>query len=173
MKINILKISRREGIKENFDIIDNNQHELIFNNQTFRTLPPLSVKGYAVNYEGKIEVTLDIFAKVEMQCSRCIDTYVQDIHASANYIFVKEGNQLVEDEDEHSFKGDEIDLTEIVLNEIAAEIPMKPLCSENCKGLCPVCGKNNNRSNCNCKVGEVDSRLQILKKLLDDEQGGV
>lgn len=171
MKINILKISRCEGIKEYFDIIDSNQHELIFNNETFKTLPHLSVKGYAVNYGGKIEVELDISAQVEMQCSRCIDTYVQDIHTIANHVFVKEDNQA--DEDEHLFKGDEIDLTEIVLNEIAAESPMKPLCSENCKGLCPVCGKNNNKSNCNCKVGEVDSRLQILKKLLDDEQGGV
>jgi len=171
MKINILKISRCEGIKENFDIIDNNQYELVFNNQTFKTLPPLSVKGYAVNYDGKIEVLLDIFAKVEMQCSRCIDTYVQDVYANANHVFVKEGNQS--DEDEHLFKGDEIDLTEIVLNEIAAEFPMKPLCSEECKGLCPVCGKNNNKTKCNCKAGEVDPRLQILKKLLDDEQGGV
>jgi uncharacterized protein len=171
MEINISKISRCEGIKENFDITDNNQHELVFNNQTFRTLPPLSVKGYAVNYEGKIEVELNISAKVEMQCSRCIDAYVQDVNASATHTFAKEGFQT--DEEEHLFKGDEIDITEIVLNEITAELPMKPLCSENCKGLCPVCGKNNNLTDCNCKVEEVDSRLQILKKLLDDEQGGV
>lgn len=171
MKINISKISRCEGIKENFDIIDNDQHELIFNNQTFKSLPPLSVKGYAVNYEGKIEVEFEVSAKVEMQCSRCIDTYVQDVHASATHVFVKEGFQT--DEDEHLFKGDEIDLTDIVMNEITAELPMKPLCSEDCKGLCPVCGKNSNQSDCNCKVEEIDSRLQILKKLLDDEQGGV
>lgn len=171
MEINISKISRCEGIKENFDITDNDQYELVFNNQTFRTLPPLSVKGYAVNYEGKIEVELNISAKVEMQCSRCIDAYVQDVNASATHTFAKEGFQT--DEEEHLFKGDEIDITEIVLNEITAELPMKPLCSENCKGLCPVCGKNNNLTDCNCKVEEVDSRLQILKKLLDDEQGGV
>lgn len=171
MEINISKISRCEGIKENFDIIDNNQHELIFNNQTFKALPPLSVKGYAVNYEGKIEVELEISAKVEMQCSRCLEAYAQDIRVNATHTFAKEGFQT--DEEEHLFKGDEIDLTEIVLNEIAAELPMKPLCSESCKGLCPVCGNNNNQSNCNCKVEEIDSRLQILKKLLDDEQGGV
>ena len=103
MKINISKISRCEGIKENFDIIDNNQYELIFNNQAFKTLPPLSVRGYAVNYEGKIEVALEISAKVEMQCSRCIESYVENIQAAADHYFVKEGFQT--DEDQMIYKG--------------------------------------------------------------------
>ncbi len=171
MKINISKISRCEGIKENFDIIDNNQYELIFSNQTFKTLPPLSVRGYAVNYEGKIEVQAEISVKVEMLCSRCIENFVTDIDANANYFFVKEGFQT--DEDQKIFKGDEIDLTEIVMNEITAELPMKPLCTTDCKGLCPICGKNNNEANCGCKAEEIDSRLQVLQKLLEDEQGGV
>lgn len=172
MKINISKISRCEGIKENFDIIDNNQYELIFNNQTFKTLPPLSVRGYAVNYEGKIEVELEeISAKVEMHCSRCIENYVQDVNASSTHIFVKEDFQT--DEEQQLYKGDEIDLTEVVLNEITAELPMKPLCTTDCKGLCPVCGTNNNQTDCGCKTEEIDSRLQVLQKLLEDEQGGV
>jgi uncharacterized protein len=171
MKINISKISRCEGIKENFDIIDNTQHEMVFNNQTFKTLPPLSVRGYAVNYEGKIEIDFEISSKVEMLCSRCIENYIGDIHVSSNHIFVKEGFQT--DEEQQLYKGDEIDLTEIVLNEITAELPMKPLCTTDCKGLCPVCGKNKNHAECGCKAVEIDSRLQVLQKLLEDEQGGV
>lgn len=171
MKINILKISKFEGIKENFDIIDNNQYELIFNNQNFKTLPPLSVRGNAVNYEGKIEVKFEISAKLVMLCSRCIENYVGDINISSNHIFVKEGFQT--DEEQQLYKGDEIDLTEIVLNEIAAELPMKPLCTTYCKGLCSVCGKNNNQTECSCKAEEIDSRLQVLQKLLEDKQGGV
>ncbi|OGO78407.1 MAG: hypothetical protein A2Y23_11085 [Clostridiales bacterium GWB2_37_7] len=171
MKINISKISRCEGIKENFDIIDKNQYELLFNNQTFKTLPPLSVRGYAVNYEGKIEVDFETTATVELQCSRCIENYVADVHASSFHIFVKEGFQT--DEDQQFYKGDEIDLTDIVLNEITAELPMKPLCTTDCKGLCPECGTNNNQRSCGCKAEEIDSRLQVLQKLLEDEQGGV
>jgi uncharacterized protein len=171
MKINISKISRCEGIKENFDIIDNNQYQLVFNNQTFRILPPLSVRGYAVNYQGKIEVEFKASAKVEMLCSRCIENFAEDVNISSNHIFVKEGFQT--DEEEQLYKGDEIDLTEIVLNEITAELPMKPLCTTDCKGLCPTCGKNNNQRSCGCKAEEIDSRLQVLQKLLEDEQGGV
>ena len=171
MKINILKLSKHEGIKEKFDIIDNNQYELIFNNQNFKTLPPLSVRGYAVNYEGKIEIEFEVSAKVAMICSRCIDDYVGDINISSNHIFVKEGSPI--DEEQHFYKGDEIDLTEIVLNEIAAELPMKPLCTTDCKGLCSVCGKNTNQAECGCKAEEIDLRLQILQKLLEDKQGGV
>jgi uncharacterized protein len=171
MKINISKISRCEGIKENFDIMDTNQYELIFNNQTFKTLPPLSVRGYAVNYEGKIQVEAEICVKVEMQCSRCIENFVQEIEAGTDCVFVKEGVQT--HEEQKPYKGDEIDLTEIVLNEITAELPMKPLCTTDCKGLCPKCGKNNNEASCGCQAKEIDSRLQVLQKLLEDEQGGV
>jgi len=171
MKINISKISRFEGIKENFDITDNNQYDLVFNNQTFKTLPPLSVRGYAVNYEGRIEVEFEVSVKVSLQCSRCIEDYVADIEGSSMHTFVKEGFQT--DEEQLLYKGDEIDLTELVLNEITAELPMKPLCTTSCKGLCPVCGTNNNQKKCGCKAEEIDSRLQVLQKLLEDEQGGV
>jgi uncharacterized protein len=171
MKINISKISKSEGVKENFDIIDNNQYELVFNNQNFKTLPPLSVRGYAVNYQGKIETEFEVSTKVVMLCSRCIENYVGDINISSNHIFVKEGFQT--DEEQDIYRGDEIDLTEIVLNEIAAELPMKPLCTTDCKGLCSVCGKNNNQAECGCKAEEIDSRLQVLQKLLEDKQGGV
>lgn len=171
MKINISKISRCEGIKENFDIIDNNQYEMVFNNQTFKTLPPLSVRGYAVNYEGKFDVEFEVIATVELQCSRCLEGFSEKVTANAEHTFVKEGFQT--DEDQHVFKGDEIDLTDIVLNEITAELPMKPLCTTDCKGLCPVCGANSNQADCGCKVEKIDSRLQVLQKLLEDEQGGV
>lgn len=170
MKINISKISRCEGIKENFDIIDNTQHEFVFNNQTFKILPPLSVRGYAVNYESKIDVEFEASAKVEMLCSRCIENFVGDVNVNSNHIFVKENLQT---EEEHLYKGDEIDLTEVVLNEITAELPMKPLCTTDCKGLCSICGKNKNQAECGCKAEEIDSRLQVLQKLLEDEQGGV
>lgn len=171
MKINILKILKNDNVQEKFDIIDDNQYELIFNNQTFKTLPPMSVRGNAVNYAGKIEIEFEVSAKVTVQCSRCIENYVEDINISSNHIFVKEGFQ--NDEEQEIYSGDEIDLTEIVLNEIAAELPMKPLCTTDCKGLCSVCGKNKNQAECGCKADEIDSRLQVLQKLLEDKQGGV
>ncbi|MDF2590949.1 MAG: hypothetical protein K0S75_415 [Clostridia bacterium] len=131
----------------------------------------MSVRGNAVNYAGKIEIEFEVSAKVMLMCSRCIENYVEDINISSNHIFVKEGFQT--DEEQEIYNGDEIDLTEIVLNEIAAELPMKPLCTTDCKGLCSVCGKNKNQAECGCKADEIDSRLQVLQKLLEDKQGGV
>jgi uncharacterized protein len=46
-------------------------------------------------------------------------------------------------------------------------LPMKPLCRPDCQGLCPVCGKNRNREQCDCKAEWVDPRLAELRKLLD------
>jgi uncharacterized protein len=61
---------------------------------------------------------------------------------------------------------DEIDITEIVREQVVLSIPMKPLCSETCRGLCPTCGTNLNESTCSCPRESVDPRLKVLEKLL-------
>jgi uncharacterized protein len=52
-------------------------------------------------------------------------------------------------------------------DEFYLALPMKPLCKDDCKGLCPLCGANWNRDTCTCKAEWVDPRLAVLKKLLD------
>jgi uncharacterized protein len=44
-------------------------------------------------------------------------------------------------------------------------LPMKPLCREDCKGLCPICGVNRNRETCSCRSEWVDPRMEALRKL--------
>ena len=57
------------------------------------------------------------------------------------------------------------DITELVRDTALANIPLKSLCREDCKGLCPVCGKNLNEGNCECDRLIADPRLAILKDL--------
>ena len=63
------------------------------------------------------------------------------------------------------YKDDAVDLSEIVREQFYLALPMKPLCREDCKGLCPVCGKNRNREACTCQSEWVDPRLEPLKNL--------
>ncbi|HCW51444.1 MAG TPA: hypothetical protein DGR79_05190 [Clostridiales bacterium] len=65
------------------------------------------------------------------------------------------------------FVGQVIDLTAPAWGALVLELPMKPVCSERCRGLCPVCGTDLNRESCTCRVEEVDPRLSPLKKLLE------
>ena len=61
-----------------------------------------------------------------------------------------------------------MDLSEIVINNILIGMPLKSLCRENCKGLCPKCGKDLNLGDCDCPKKEIDSRFAVLKELLKD-----
>lgn len=166
MELNFAGILKSEGIKEYFDITDNLiDSAVIFGGENLNIVSPITVKGSAINYEGKINVDLTIDAKVERTCSRCLESFTEEVQIDSNYIFVKEAKD--DKEDYYICKGDKVDITDLVLGDIAARLTMKPLCKVNCKGLCPVCGKNKNSINCQCKSEEVDPRMQALSKLLD------
>lgn len=166
MELNFTRITKAEGIRENFDITDHLEDSTIdFCGEKLEIASPVRVVGSAVNFEGKINVRLKITAQVRRKCSRCLESFKEEVEVESEYVFVKEALENMEDY--YIFKGDKVDITDIVLGEIAAELDMKPLCNENCKGLCPICGKNKNSIDCQCKSDEIDPRMQALSKLLD------
>lgn len=166
MELNFTRVSRSEGIKENFEMTDHLEDSTIeFYGEKLKLLSPVTIKGSAVNYEGKINVDLRITAQVERTCSRCLESFKEEVEVDSNYIFVKEDKD--DKEDYYICKSDKVDITDLILGDIAAKLAMKPLCKENCKGLCPICGKNKNIIDCQCKSEEIDPRLQALSKLLD------
>lgn len=63
------------------------------------------------------------------------------------------------------YSGDEIDLEQMMREQFYLALPMKPLCAPDCKGLCPVCGKNRNRETCSCESTWVDPRFEVLRNL--------
>ena len=62
----------------------------------------------------------------------------------------------------------EIDLTEFVHDTLLLAVPMKILCREDCRGLCPVCGVNRNQTDCQCSIAEPDTHWESLKKLIQN-----
>ena len=61
----------------------------------------------------------------------------------------------------------QLDLDELIRADILLELPTKFLCSPDCKGLCPKCGRNLNEGPCGCNTHQMDPRLEVLKKLID------
>ena len=111
---------------------------------------------------------------IELTCSRCLNTFKK---TSSHDIFItyhplselkgEEVYELHDDEMEVDFySGDEIDIDSLIEEEIILGIPMKPLCSEDCKGLCPSCGVDLNITTCECSSIKIDERFADLKKLL-------
>ncbi len=67
------------------------------------------------------------------------------------------------------YDGEELDITEDIRDMVILSLPMKPLCSDTCKGLCPKCGTNLNEEKCNCVLEEIDPRLEKLREFVPKE----
>ncbi|QCX32236.1 DUF177 domain-containing protein [Caloramator sp. E03] len=125
----------------------------------FVLLSPLKVVGNAYYDGGLVKVKGNISATVQAQCSRCLQNFDYDCNIDFDENFTKEH----ENEETYYYNGSTIDLSNMVIDNIILSMPIKFLCSEDCKGLCPICGKNLNNGSCNCEKGEIDPRFAVLK----------
>lgn len=136
---------------------------------------PFRGHAAAVNIDDAILVSVHLRGEAELECGRCLVRYNLPLALDFDEEFrageVKPdqdpAEQLEDDDRPYSlYQGDEIDLTEVVRQHLLLALPMKPLCQETCRGLCPRCGKNLNEGDCGCVVDEIDPRLEGLKNLL-------
>ncbi len=163
MKINLIELIKNEGVKKSFSLSrEVKSKEIKFCGEKVKIVKPILVSGNMVNYEGKINVKIKTKTGIQRICSRCLNKYTEEINIESDYVFSKERKDS--DEDVIIFSGDTIDIFELLLEEIIAQMSMKPLCKESCKGLCPICGSNKNFADCNCVLEQLDPRLEILKK---------
>lgn len=138
-------------------------------------------KGYLVQGEARLlRIQRSILAKcalstdVELTCSRCLSLfrYPLTLNFEEEYVptvDVVSGVPLPLPEEAGTFTIDEhhvLDLTEATRQYIVLAIPMKPLCHEDCAGLCPNCGHNLNQGRCHCPTQSTDPRWSELTKLL-------
>ena len=111
---------------------------------------------------------------IELECSRCLKNFDVGIKSRMDIVFhpedvnkKEESHGLRADElDTEYYKDDTLDVDNLLLEQLILNIPMKPLCSPECKGICPQCGTDLNLAQCNCKTIEIDPRLKILETLL-------
>lgn len=134
MKINVAKITK-EGVHL---VEDADASSLELNTPDLRFEGPLRLEFDARREGNDIFVSGDIKGNMALRCSRCLDEYKSDFEKT---IFL----QLPVPKEQVLY------ITDNVREEIILEYPVKPLCREDCKGLCARCGKNLNEGNCNCK----------------------
>jgi uncharacterized protein len=114
-----------------------------------------------------------IRARLSLECSRCLSGFEResDIPVELEYHPAEEMPEAETYElssgelDTGFYRGEELDLTEISKEQVLLNIPMKPLCGEGCKGICPRCGANLNEKACGCAAGPGDLRFEKLKEL--------
>ena len=132
---------------------------------------PVVIKGVLTNTKKGILFEADGNTEAVYLCSRCLERVKVPIQFNINEMFYPSGS--VENEKEaETFCDDEMDLTDVIQRSILENLPMKVVCKEECKGLCPKCGKNLNEGDCDCNDTEFDPRLESLRTLFNvDEEG--
>lgn len=128
---------------------------------------PVRVKGKVENRAGVVEISVECEVEYSAECDRCQTPTVKTYNISFSGILVSD--RAREDDDELILLNDyKLDLQEYCYNEMIPRLPMKHLCSENCKGICQKCGKNLNEGECDCTHKVADPRLEKLRELLDN-----
>jgi uncharacterized protein len=157
--------------------------------QFARTFQPQDVGGETDAYQivAPVELAFDIQkdkdrfrlvgrvrTELELTCSRCVESYRFPIDAGFDQRYLPateastESEREVEEDDLETsyYSDDQIDLSELMREQFYLALPMKPLCREDCKGLCAQCGTNLNTGTCECAPVWEDPRLAALKAIL-------
>lgn len=115
----------------------------------------------------------ELAAQISQECARCMELATIPIGGEFVYTLVpakaevEEDLELTAQELETSYyRGEFIDLAPMICEQIVLQAPMRILCADDCKGLCPRCGVNLNTGSCNCRSDVVDDRLAMLKKFI-------
>lgn len=131
---------------------------------------PIRVSGIITNQAGYLRISLEASYVYETVCARCLAPIrnsctlplEKGVASSASL-----GDQ--ENDDYLTYTDRVLSLDEALADLLFLNLPYRHLCREDCRGLCPVCGKNKNKEDCNCCTKTIDPRLAVLGQLLTDQ----
>lgn len=134
---------------------------------------PVNVSGAVRNMAGALELEGRAESVLDTRCDRCLKPLQVKLDVPVTTLLAE---SLANEEDRDSdeivlLENGQADLDEIFSTACILSLDGKHLCSEDCKGLCPRCGRDLNEGPCGCKK-ELDPRFAALAKLLDTDPDG-
>jgi uncharacterized protein len=147
--------------------------ELSFDDDELRLIETAEIRGRVGRKGQEVELRGELAGKIGAVCDRCLQPVEIPVRSRFRERFVPavgwraEPQHELQEEDLNLavFDGEAIELDDLVREELLLAVPAHVLCREDCKGLCPVCGIDRNRSSCQCETGETDSRWEGLENL--------
>jgi len=149
--------------------------------EDFAFLTPIAYRLVVRKFENGAAVEGSLDCSLSLNCGRCLEDFVFQVQAELDVELVQKApivdtelELTGEEMDIYYFEGDEINLDPLVYEEVLLNMPMQPLCEDDCLGLCDICGRNRNVEECHC--GKVSNMLleEKLKSFLTrqgDEHG--
>lgn len=115
----------------------------------------------------------DLSTRLQLNCARCLEPVMQDVTRSFDLLYRPQGSDaghaelsVTDAEAEIGYyTGKGIELDDVLREQVLLAVPLRVLCNEDCKGLCPHCGKNLNEGPCSCAAPLEDPRWEALKDI--------
>ena len=164
MKLELIDIFSNSGAVAEFE------GELTFDGDSLTEMGisfegPAYVKGRAENIGGQVEISAHVAAKIATNCARCMKDIFKDVDFDYTEKVVGSSMEVQDGDDVILLEGTEVDIADLTLNNFITVSPMKYLCKEDCKGLCPHCGADRNHTDCGCETDVTDPRFDVLNNL--------
>ncbi len=120
-----------------------------------------------------------VTATLEVTCGRCLEPFTLPVDEPFDLLYLPhtenagEGEIAIEEDDLSTayYRDEEIDLGHLAGEQFYLVLPMKPLCADECRGLCPQCGTNLNSGSCTCQPAWEDPRWAELRGLTGGKPG--
>ena len=134
---------------------------------------PWRIELMAANVNRGYQVNGKLSGSYRLECDRCLEKFQSNFMTDLEGVFLLEQAAKEQKTEEATIiAGEQLDLSATILEAISLQLPLKMLCSPNCRGLCPACGTNLNNNPCDCQPESLDPRLATLLKWKQEEGGG-
>lgn len=146
-----------------------------------RPVGDVAFTGRILKKDRRFEVKGRILATLQLECGRCLEPFRFPVDLEVDLTYVphpdEAGGHAQDDEVELAdedlttayYRDDVLDLGHLLREQFLLAMPMRPLCQESCRGLCPQCGANLNTDTCGCQTEWQDPRLSGLRALIDKQ----
>ena len=167
-----LNLARIKDAQERFEQVYG-QEQLVAADDAFRVAAPVKLAFDIFKDKDQFRLVGSVQTTLELPCSRCLEPFTWPVDSSFDLRYqpharnAGEGEREIEEDDLTTafYDNDTIDLGQLMREQFYLALPMKPLCGDDCKGLCPSCGTNLNKGACDCTNTWEDPRLAALKTL--------
>jgi uncharacterized protein len=129
-------------------------------NDAVNFIGTLAKIGGIIKLQGKLKTTYAV------KCYRCLKDISGNLDINVKENFVNSENNS--DSEIYTYVGNNLEINTALRDNIILNLPMKQVCSEDCKGLCPNCGTDLNVGTCECKGNDINPKMEALKNFFNN-----
>ena len=148
--------------------------------EEYTVVAPVNLRMVIHKDQDRFRLVGTVTTALELACSRCLEPFTIPVDRAFDLRYLPAGASAPESDDDDEeieveeddvaltfYRDEQIDLNDLLREQFYLALPMKPLCKDDCRGICPQCGTNRNTAPCECTPQWEDPRLAGLKTLLE------